>query len=81
VEETVSTKTEDRRTEEPEDAHRGWIAPTPADTREAVADREMADAERAVAEGTASGEQATRVAGMSTARTQEQRRSIWLGED
>jgi len=77
----VSTKIRDRRTEEPQDAQRGWIAPTPADTREAVADREMADAERAVAEGTASGEQASRVAGMSTARTQEQRRSVWLGED
>ena len=88
----MSSRTQDRTTrdgqqdgssrpEEPEDARRGWIAPTPTDAREATADREMADAERAVAEGTASTEQATRVDGMATARTQEQRRSIWLGDD
>lgn len=77
----MSNMVEYSRTEDPQDAHRGWVSPTPSDVREAVADREMADAERAVAEGTATAGQTAGVALMAAARTQEQRRSIWLGED
>lgn len=43
---------------EPEDAHRGFINPTPQHQEEAGADREMAGAARAVTSGTATEEQA-----------------------
>ena len=66
------------RITEPEDAHRGWIAPTPGDADEARADREMAAAERAVAQGAASPEQARLVDRISDARTHEERRRLWL---
>jgi hypothetical protein len=68
---------EKRRATEPEDAHRGRVAPTPADADEAAADRAMADAERAVATGTASDDQRTRVQRMAPARTHEQRRAAF----
>lgn len=70
----------DRRADEPEDAHRGWVAPTPADAEEAALDRAMAEAERAVAEGTATDDQRARVARMEHARTHEQRRSTFRGD-
>ena len=63
---------------EPQDAHRGQIAPTPGDADEARADRDMADAERAVAQGAASAEQARLVDRISDARTHEERRRLWL---
>lgn len=66
------------RTAEPEDAHRGYIAPTPGDADEARADRDMAEAERAVAQGAASEEQARLVDRISDARTHEERRRLWL---
>jgi malic enzyme len=66
------------RSAEPEDARRGYIAPTPNDAREARADREMAAAERAVAQGAASTEQARLVDAISEARTHEERRRLWL---
>ena len=66
------------RATEPEDAHRGYVAPTPADADEARADRQMADAERAVAQGAASEEQARLVDRISDARTHEERRRLWL---
>jgi hypothetical protein len=66
------------RSTEPEDAHRGYVAPTPADVDEARADRDMADAERAVAQGVASEEQARLVDRISDARTHEERRRLWL---
>jgi hypothetical protein len=66
--------TEKRRPSEPEDAHRGWVAPTPADAAEAAADRAMAAAERAVATGTATDDQRADVRRMDDARTHEQRR-------
>jgi hypothetical protein len=68
-----------RRQGEPEDAHRGWVAPTPADADEAVTDRAMAEAERAVAEGTASEDQRDLVDRMAGARTHEQRRAAFRG--
>ena len=70
-----------RRHDEPEDAHRGWVAPTPADAAEAAMDRAMADAERAVAEGTASSDQRTSVGRMAGARTHEQRREAFRNDD
>jgi len=70
--------TDHPRTDEPQDAHRGWIAPTPADADEAAADRAMAEAERAVAEGTASDDQRAGVRRMAHARTHEQRRADFL---
>jgi malic enzyme len=66
------------RDAEPEDAQRGYIAPTPNDAREARADRDMAAAERAVAQGAASDEQARLVDAISEARTHEERRRLWL---
>lgn len=66
-----------RRTAEPEDAHRGHIAPTPADVDEARADREMAEAERAAAQGNASPEQAALLDRLAGARSHEERRRIW----
>ena len=66
------------RTTEPQDSHRGYVAPTPGDAVEARADREMADAERAVAQGAASAEQARLVDRISDARTHEERRRLWL---
>lgn len=66
------------RSVEPEDARRGMIAPMPQDNAEAKADREMADAERAVAMGTANAEQAAAVDRISDARTHEERRRLWL---
>ena len=66
------------RTAEPADAHRGYVAPTPSDADEARADRDMADAERAVAQGAASAEQARLVDRISDARTHEERRRLWL---
>lgn len=70
--------TDQRRPNEPEDAHRGWVAPTPADADEAAADRAMAAAERAVAEGTATDDQRTEVRLMGEARTHEHRRDTFL---
>ena len=64
---------------EPTDALRGRIAPTPGDADEARADREMADAERAVAQGAASEEQAALVDTVSEARSHEERRKLWMG--
>ncbi|WP_285653040.1 hypothetical protein [Actinomycetospora sp. NBRC 106375] len=72
---TVIGSTE--RRPEPEDARRGWVAPTPADADEAAIDRAMAEAERAVAEGTATDEQRDRVRRMGDARTHEQRRAAF----
>lgn len=66
------------RSTEPEDARRGYIAPTPGDADEARADRDMAAAERAVAQGAASNEQARLVDAISEARTHEERRRQWL---
>jgi hypothetical protein len=66
------------RSAEPEDAHRGQIAPTPGDADEARADRDMAAAERAVAQGAATDEQARLVDAISEARTHEERRRLWL---
>jgi hypothetical protein len=63
---------------EPEDARRGRIAPMPGDAEEARADREMAEAERAVALGTASVQQARGVDAIAHARTHEERRRLWL---
>lgn len=71
---------EESRPDEPEDARRGWVAPTPADTEEAAADRAMADAERAVVEGTATDEQRARVDRMGGARTHEGRRAAFRGD-
>jgi hypothetical protein len=59
---------------EPEDARRGWLAPTPADADEAALDRAMADAERAVVLGTATDEQRDMVDRTGAARSHEQRR-------
>jgi hypothetical protein len=67
----------ERRTDEPEDARRGWVNPTPADTDEAALDRAMAAAERAVAAGTATDDQRTRVSRMAEARSHEQRRAAF----
>lgn len=67
-----------RRGTEPEDAHREFVAPAPANRDEALADREMADAERAVVTGSATEEQATRVRAVGEARTQEDRRRLWM---
>ncbi|MDD7966442.1 hypothetical protein [Actinomycetospora lemnae] len=72
---------EKRGRAEPEDVHRGWVAPTPRDTDEAAADRAMAAAERAVAEGTASEDQRSRVQRMAQARTHEQRRAAFRDGD
>lgn len=66
------------RSIEPEDARRGFIAPMPHDNDEARADRDMADAERAVALGSATAEQAADVDRISDARTHEERRRLWL---
>lgn len=70
---------EQRRRGEPEDARRGWVAPTPADADEAAADRAMAAAERAVATGTATEDQRAGVERMAEARTHEQRRAAFRG--
>lgn len=72
---------DERRANEPEDAHRGWVAPTPADAEEAVTDRAMAAAERAVADGSATDDQRARVARMEVARTHEQRRAAFRQDD
>jgi hypothetical protein len=71
---------EQRGAGEPEDAHRGWVAPTPADADEAALDRAMAAAERAIAEGTATDEQRAGAARMGQARTHEERRRAFRGE-
>ncbi|GAA4853673.1 hypothetical protein GCM10023201_54170 [Actinomycetospora corticicola] len=63
---------------EPEDARRGQVVALPTDVDEAKADREMADAERAVALGTASEEQRAAVDRIAHARTHEERRSLWM---
>lgn len=63
---------------EPEDARRGSIASVPVDADEARADRELAAAERAVAQGAASAEQIRRVGRIGQARTHEERRRLWL---
>lgn len=65
---------------EPEDARRGWVAPTPADADEAAVDRAMAEAERAVAGGTATDEQRAAIDRASKARTHEQRRAAFRGD-
>ena len=67
-----------QRTSVPEDAHRGTVAPLPADAGEAAADRELADAERAVALGTATDVQRTRITASGEARTHEERRRQWM---
>jgi hypothetical protein len=76
----IMTKRSSRagRPVEPEDAHRGQVNPLPGDADEARADREMADAERAVAQGAASPEQARLVDTIFDARTHEERRRLWL---
>ena len=66
---------------EPEDARRGYVAPHPGDHDEAAADREMADAERAVVMGTADAEQSARVDAIGGARTHEERRRLWMQRD
>ncbi|MCD2193395.1 hypothetical protein LQ327_08350 [Actinomycetospora endophytica] len=66
------------RAAEPEDARRGYIAPMPTDADEARADREMAAAERAVAQGGAGAEQTRRIGRIAQARTHEERRRLWL---
>ena len=63
---------------EPEDARRGYVAPHPGDRDEAAADRAMADAERAVAMGTASAEQSAHVDAIGEARSHEERRRLWM---
>lgn len=63
---------------EPEDARRGYIAPTPRTPAEAAADRELAEAERAVAQGSADSVTAARVAALAGARTHEVRRAHWM---
>jgi hypothetical protein len=63
----------------PEDADRGVVNAQPEDHDSARADREMADAERAVAQGTASDEQREGVERVADARTHEQRRTQWMG--
>ena len=63
---------------EPEDVQRGQIAPIPADADEAQADREMAEAERAVAQGASDPEQTRRIGRLAEARSQEERRRLWL---
>lgn len=63
---------------QPEDAHRGVVNPFPADVDEAAADRELADAERAVVVGAASDEQRARVLSSGEARSQEERRERWM---
>lgn len=70
----------ERRPAEPEDARRGWVAPTPADADEAAIDRAMAAAERAVAAGTASDDQRKGVDRMGQARSHEQRRAAFRAE-
>ena len=70
-----------QRTRHPEDAHRGAVAPTPADAHEAAADRELADAERALVLGTATREQRTRVEATGDARSHEERRERWMSSD
>jgi len=77
----MTDSVDQRRPTEPEDAHRGWVAPTPKDTEEAGVDRAMADAERAVAAGTATDDQRTRVRRMGDARTHEQRRAAFRQGD
>ncbi|MEJ2863429.1 hypothetical protein [Actinomycetospora flava] len=72
---------DERRSSEPEDAHRGWVAPTPSDAEEAAIDRAMAAAERAVAEGSATDDQRARVGRMGQARTHEQRRAAFRQGD
>lgn len=67
-----------RQDVEPEDAHRGFVTAPLDDADEAVADREMADAERAAVSGTASDEQRRRVETLGEARSQEDRRHRWM---
>lgn len=64
----------------PDDAHRGLVTAQPEDHDAARADREMADAERAVAQGTAGEEQREGVARVADARTHEQRRTQWMDD-
>jgi hypothetical protein len=52
--------------------------PTPTTRAEAAADRAMAEAEVAVAQGTASPEQASRVDAIGELRTHEERRRGWM---
>ncbi len=52
--------------------------PTPATSAEAAADRAMAAAETAVAQGTASAGQAAHVDAMRAVRTHEDRRRTWM---
>lgn len=68
-----------RRDVEPEDARRGFITVPACGLEEATADREMADAERAVVSGTATHEQRSRVRTVGGARTHEDRRTQWMG--
>jgi hypothetical protein len=63
---------------EPEDARRGIIAPLPAGADEARADREIAEAERAVAQGASSPDQTRMIGRLAQARTHEERRRLWL---
>ena len=64
--------------EEPEDAHRQSYPSSPA---EADADAAMAEAARALAQGTADDEQRRRLAALDEARNHEDRRAIWMRFD
>jgi hypothetical protein len=64
--------------EEPEDAHRQSYPSSPA---EADADAAMAEAARALAQGTADDEQRRRLAALDEARSHEDRRAIWMRFD
>jgi hypothetical protein len=64
--------------EEPEDAHRQSYPSSPA---EADADAAMAEAARALAQGTADDEQRRRLAALDEARSHADRRAIWMRFD
>ena len=68
-----------RRNVEPDDARLGFVTLPAGGLAEAVADREMADAERAVVTGSASDEQRSRIRTIGEARTHEDRRTQWMG--
>jgi hypothetical protein len=62
----------------PEDAHR---QPRPSSPAEADADLAMAEAARALAQGTADDDQRRRLSALDEARTHEDRRAIWMRFD
>ena len=79
-EQTTNARRAARRGTEPQDAHRGFVPSAASDLAEALADREMADAERAVVSGFATEEQTTRVTAVGEARTHEDRRRLWMND-